>query len=148
MSSKTSLKSLGSYTTIGDQRYVVLSDLRIDGSTRAIEYSPLKFSLDTVDDLTPETTDINYSASDQTYLILCANTIADPMTLRIFTAKLRGNVRKITVHVAEASGTAVCGPSIARDSEPGYYQIVQVRGTSDIKLIILKIFPNKAPYVY
>jgi hypothetical protein len=98
--------------------------------------------------LTPETTDIHYSASDQTYLIICANTIADPMAVRIFTAKLGDNVRKITVKVAEASGVAVCGPSIARDSGPGYYQIVQVRGTSDIKLIILKIFPNNAPYVY
>ena len=99
--------------------------------------------------MTPETTDINYSASsDLTYLILCANTTTDPMTVRIFAAKLGENIRKITVQVAEASGVAVCGPSIARDSVPGYYQIVQVRGTSDIKLIILKIFPNIDPSVY
>jgi hypothetical protein len=69
------------------------------------------------------------------------------MTLRIFTAKLGDYIRNITVKVAGASGAAVCGPSIARDSEPGFYQIVQVRGTSDIKLIILKIMPNNDPNV-
>jgi hypothetical protein len=41
---------------------VVLSDLRISGSYVAIEDTPIKFSLDTVDDLTPETSDINYYA--------------------------------------------------------------------------------------
>jgi hypothetical protein len=41
---------------------VVLSDLKIGGSYIAIEETPIKFSLETVDDLTPETSDINYYA--------------------------------------------------------------------------------------
>ncbi len=113
---------------------MVFSELRINGSTSAIEYTPLNFSLDTLDDLTPETADINYFASSNlTYLIMCANTTTDPMEVRIITSNLTDYIRNITVKVAGASGVAVCGPSIARDSVPGYYQIVEVRGTSNIK---------------
>jgi hypothetical protein len=98
-----------------DQRYVVLSDLRINGTTRAIEETPMKFSLDTVDDLTPQTADINYCASSQkTFMILCAKTTKNPMMLRIFTAKLGDDYFNITVHMEGSLGVAECGPSIAK----------------------------------
>jgi hypothetical protein len=42
----------------------------------------------------------------------------------------------------------MCGPSIAKDILTGYFQNVIVRGTSAIKLIILKITPYNTPYVY